>query len=148
MIRTASAAALRILLLLGVTGAAPSSTAAVIEKRVHLQVRNVTQGEELRLQVTNPGILNLLIADIRLSGVATQLADDEVTLDGGALVIRTTKPRINLNITLHALCETVCPAVLVGDVILPRAAYAMLRTQVQDVTLTTSGEWTLKLTGQ
>jgi|GEM_PF-5227615 len=145
MIRTVFTAAL--LAVLGLAGATPPAAAAVDEKRVHVQVRNVKQGEELRLEITSPEILNVLVADIRLSGVATHLADDEVTLDGSALVIRTDKPRINLNITLHTLCEGTCPAVLEGGVTLPSASYAMLRTQLQDVTLTESGGWTLKLTG-
>lgn len=146
MIRNVLTAAL--FTLLGWAGLVQPASAAVEEKRVHIQVRNVTQGQELRLQITNPEILNLLIADIRLGGVATHLADDEVTLDGSALVIRTDKPRINLNITLHTRCETACPAVLEGGVTLPRASYAMLRTKLEDVTLTKSGGWTLKLTGR
>jgi hypothetical protein len=36
---------------------------------------------------------------------------------------------------------------LEGGVELPPASYAMLRTKLQDVALTQSGGWTLKLTG-
>lgn len=145
MIRSLFAAAL--VALIALAGAGPAD-AAVEEKRFHLQVRNVKQGEELRLAFTSPGVLNVLIADIRLGGVAKTLADDEVTMDGATLVVRTTeKPRLNVNLTLYARCEGACPAVLEGGVELPPASYAMLRTKLQDVALTQSGGWTLKLTG-
>lgn len=128
-------------------GASTAADATTVEQRVHVQVRNVTQGQELRLEIVDPKVVNLLIADIRLGGTAERLEDDEVLIDGKALVVRTDKPRINLNITLHALCESTCPTVIDGDVALPRSSYAMLRTAVQDVTLTRSGAWTLKLSG-
>ncbi len=124
---------------------APTSRAATVEQRVHVQVRNVTQGQELRLQVADPGVVALRIADIRLGRTAERLEDGAVRLDGNALVITTEQPRLNLNITLHAVCEAACPAVIAGGIELPRASYAMLRTAVQDVALTRSGPWSLKL---
>ena len=145
--RLAALTAGAVLLVAGIFGTGGSLAAATVEQRVHVQVRNVTQGQELRLEVVDPNVVNILIADIRLGGTAERLEDGEVSLDGKALVVRTDKPRLNLNITLHALCDTACPTTIAGDVALPRASYAMLRTAAQDVALTQSGSWTLKLTG-
>lgn len=127
------------------TLAGATAASAASEGRFYVQVRNVTPGNEMRIEITNPRVLNLLVADIRLSGVAKTLADDEVAVEGNVLVVRTAKPRLNVNLTVHAICQGSCPEVLFGRVAVPRASYAMVRTRAEDATLTKSGEWQVRL---
>jgi len=125
---------------------AGEALASQVESRFFVQVRNVKPGRELRLEVTNQEVLNLLVADVRLSGIANHIEDDEIAVEGNTLIVTTSKkPRLNVNLTVHAVCDVSCPQVLTGNVEVPRASYSMLRTSQQDVTLTRSGDWTIKL---
>ena len=145
---------LRIIVLLGFVAAAVvgamglslEARASTVESRFYLQVRNVKPGGPLRLEITNQEVLNLLVADVRMSGVAESLADDDVAVEGNTLIVQTSsKPRLNLNLTLYAVCRAQCPSVLTGVAEVPHASYSMLRTSKQDVTLTQSGDWTIRL---
>jgi hypothetical protein len=124
-----------------------SAQAVSVESRFYVQARNVTPGGEMRFRITNSEVVNLLVADIRMSGVATSVEDDEVAIEGGTtLVIRATnKPRLNVNLTIYAVCKNACPSVLTGHAVVPHASYGMLRTSKQDLTLTETGNWTLRL---
>jgi hypothetical protein len=121
--------------------------AVSVESRFYVQARNVTSSGEMRFRITNAEVTNLLIADIRMSGVATSVEDDEIAIeDGTTLVIRTTnKPRLNVNLTIYAVCQNACPSILTGHADVPHASYGMLRTSQQDLTLTETGSWTLRL---
>lgn len=131
----------------GLAASIAEAPAATVQKRFYLQVRNVKAGEALRLEITNAGVLGILVDDIRLSGLATHLNEGEVAVDGTVLTISPSAERLSLNLTLQAVCSDACPAELSGTAWVPFASYAMLRTRAADATLTASGAWRVKLSG-
>lgn len=131
--------------IVGLAAMAADAAVATVQKRFYLQVRNVKAGEALRLEVTNTDVLSIRVTDIRLSGLTTPLDDGDVAVDGNVLTVGTSRQRLSVNLTLHAVCNTVCPAELAGTASLPNASYAMLRTQAADATLVASGRWRVML---
>jgi hypothetical protein len=120
-------------------------TAAPEVSRIHVQIRNVTNGEALRLSLTHAGIAALRLLDIRPGGAADQVAPGAVRVDGRDLLITARDAALSVNLTLGLVCHRTCPADLPGEARIPAASYAFLRTAVDDRAITRSGSWRVRL---
>ena len=130
---------------LGATVTAASAQNA--ERTFEVQVRNVTQGNVLQLEVTSAEVLDLKIDELRMGGTNSKgdLIDSEVAAIGRRLIVGTVGPRLNVNLTVRVRCASECPVDLKGTVNVPSKSYAFVRTRMADATLRRSGAWAVQL---
>ncbi|MDA1310198.1 MAG: hypothetical protein O2985_11420 [Proteobacteria bacterium] len=121
-------------------------TAAPEQSRLHVQIRNVEQGQALRLSLSNQGVADLRLLDVRAGGAAERVSPGAVRIDGRDLLISAGDTALSVNLTIGLVCRPTCPAELTGQARIPTASYAFLRTAVADQAITQSGAWAVRLT--
>ncbi len=139
-----SAAAASVIALCSIAAGASAQNS---ERTFEVQVRNVTQGNVLQLEVTSAGVLDLKIDDLRMGGTNSKgdLIDSEVAAIGRRLIVGTVGDRLNVNLTVRVRCASECPTDLTGTVDVPSKSYAFVRTRMADATLRRSGAWAVRL---